>query len=108
LKRGLEKPWDFFRGVKNERNHVCGVSFLKIRSFLREFLLKCVGGILWNRRYGRLLEVMEEELLADNAKGSWTLHVLSRQFGEMNLQRRVICVCGLCKGDFARTGITEK
>ena len=64
---------------------------------------------MWKRRYGRLLEIMEEQFLADIMKGSWILHVLSRQFCEMNLQRRGNIFCGVCKGDFARIGgIPEK
>jgi ferredoxin len=55
---------------------------------------------VWNRRYGRLLEIMKEQFLVDNMKGSWILHVLSRQFGEMNLQCRGSCFCGLCKEVF--------
>jgi hypothetical protein len=51
---------------------------------------------------------MEEQFLADNVKGSWILHMLSKQFGEMNLQRRGSFFCGLCTGDFARIGIPEK
>jgi ferredoxin len=60
------------------------------------------GGVVWNRREGRLQEIVEEQFLADYVKGSWILHMLSRQFGEMNLQCRGSCFCGLCKGDFAR------
>jgi hypothetical protein len=67
------------------------------------------GGVVWNRRYGRFLEIMDEQFLADNVKGSWILHVLSREFGEMNLQYRWSSFCGLCEGDFARIGgIPEK
>jgi ferredoxin len=45
---------------------------------------------------------MEEQFLVDNLKESWILHMLSRQFGEMNLQCGGSCFCGLCKGDFCK------
>jgi len=109
LKRGLENPWELLQELANERNHVCGVWFSKMCSFLREFFLTWRGGIVWNSRNGRLPEIMEEQFLADNVKGSWILHMLSRQFGEMNLQSRGSCFCGFRKGDFARIGgILEK
>jgi hypothetical protein len=64
---------------------------------------------MWNSRNGRLPEIMEEQFLADNVKGPWILHILSKWFDEMNLQCRGSCFCLFCKGDFARIGgIPEK